>query len=77
MIRLDNITWKAGAFALEKVSFEVPSGSYAVLMGRTGSGKTSLIEIICGLRRPQGGKVWLNDRAGWVLCRRTAHCSPP
>jgi molybdate/tungstate transport system ATP-binding protein len=62
LIRLQNISWKAGAFALENVSFDVPAATYAVLMGRTGTGKTSLIEIICGLRAPQSGQVWLNDR---------------
>lgn len=62
MIRLQNISWKAGAFALDNVSFDVPAGAYAVLMGRTGTGKTSLIEIICGLRAPQSGSVWLNER---------------
>ena len=30
---------------------------YAVLMGPTGCGKTTVIEIICGLRKPAGGKV--------------------
>ena len=62
MIRLQNISWKAGAFALDNVSFTVPAATYAVLMGRTGTGKTSLVEIICGLRAPQSGQVWLNDR---------------
>ena len=62
MIRLQNISWKAGAFALDNVSFNVPAATYAVLMGRTGTGKTSLVEIICGLRAPQSGQVWLNDR---------------
>ena len=62
MIRLQNISWKAGAFALDNVSFAVPAATYAVLMGRTGTGKTSLVEIICGLRAPQSGQVWLNDR---------------
>jgi ABC-type sugar transport system ATPase subunit len=62
VIRLQNISWKAGTFALENVSFAVPAATYAVLMGRTGTGKTSLVEIICGLRAPQSGQVWLNDR---------------
>jgi ABC-type sugar transport system ATPase subunit len=62
MIRLEQISWSAPAFQVRDVSFEVPSGRYGVLMGRTGSGKTSLIEILCGLRAPQSGTVWLGDR---------------
>ncbi len=62
MIRLDHITWQAGTFCLKNISFTVPSGRYAVLMGRTGGGKTSLLEIICGLRRPASGSVWLGER---------------
>ena len=59
MIRFDKISWSAGSFALEEVSFEVPTGSYAVLMGRSGSGKTSLLEILCGLRAPSSGGIWI------------------
>ena len=62
MIRLEKITWQADAFRLDDVSFSVPAGSYAVLMGRTGSGKTSLLEILCGLRQPSGGRIWIGDR---------------
>jgi ABC-type sugar transport system ATPase subunit len=62
MIRLENISWKTPAFALDNISFAVPDRSYAVLMGRTGSGKTSLIEIISGLRTPASGRIWLGDR---------------
>lgn len=62
MIRIENITWHAPAFRMENVSFTVPSGKYAVLMGKTGTGKTTLLEIICGLRHPQSGRVLLGDR---------------
>jgi ABC-type sugar transport system ATPase subunit len=62
MIRLEHICWSAPGFALNDVSFDVPAGSYAVLMGRTGTGKTSLLEILCGLRQPQSGTVWLGGR---------------
>ncbi|MBI3879817.1 MAG: ABC transporter ATP-binding protein [Verrucomicrobia bacterium] len=62
MIRFDNIAWHAGAFRLENVSFTVPEKSYAVLMGRTGCGKTSLLEILCGLRRPHSGRMFIGGR---------------
>jgi molybdate/tungstate transport system ATP-binding protein len=62
MIRFDNISWQAGTFSLENVSFAVPPGSYAVLMGRTGCGKTTLLEILCGLRRIASGRVFLGER---------------
>lgn len=62
MIRLENISWRAPGFALEGISFEVPANGYGVLMGRTGSGKTSLVELICGLRSPASGRIILGDR---------------
>jgi ABC-type sugar transport system ATPase subunit len=62
VIRFDQIAWHAGVFRLENVSFTVPTGSYAVLMGKTGCGKTTLLEILCGLRRPSGGRVLIGER---------------
>ena len=62
MIRFDAVSWHAGAFRLDAVSLTVPAGSYGVLMGRTGCGKTTLLEILCGLRRPAGGRVFIGER---------------
>lgn len=62
MIELDSISWRAGTFRLDDISMKIPSGSYAVLMGRTGCGKTTLLEILCGLRRPAGGRVLIDGR---------------
>ena len=61
MIRFDNLAWRAGPFRLEQISFAVPAGSYAVLMGRTGCGKTTLLEILCGLRTAQAGRVFIGE----------------
>ena len=60
MIRFENICWRAGKFALGPVSFGVASGAYGVLTGRTGCGKTTLAEILCGLREPTSGRLWIN-----------------
>ena len=62
MIAVEDLTTRQGAFALRGVSFEVPSGEHAVLMGRTGSGKTTILEVICGLRRPESGRVRVRGR---------------
>lgn len=61
MIRVEGLHLKQGAFELKDINFRVASGIYAVLMGRTGTGKTSLIEAVCGLRPVAGGAIYLND----------------
>jgi ABC-type sugar transport system ATPase subunit len=63
MIELQNITSKAGGrVILDDVTLHIARGVYAVLMGPTGCGKTTLLEILCGLREPQSGRVRLDGR---------------
>jgi ABC-type sugar transport system ATPase subunit len=62
MIAVRNLCLRAGAFALDDVSFTVDTGQYAVLMGKTGSGKTTLLEAVCGLQPVESGSITLLDR---------------
>jgi len=62
MIALDDVWLRAGTFGVERVTFHVPAGGYAVLMGRTGVGKTTILESICGLGRPLRGRIVLMGR---------------
>lgn len=62
MIQVSNFTIHVGQFTLRDVSLTVPSGSYGVLMGPTGCGKTTLLEAIAGLKRGVSGQVVLADR---------------
>jgi ABC-type sugar transport system ATPase subunit len=62
MIQLDNVTVAAGAFQLRGISLSVDHGRYGVLMGRTGCGKTTLLEAICGLRPVESGRIVLGGR---------------
>lgn len=62
MIELSEVSVHSGAFQLERVSLRVDTGQFAVLMGQTGQGKTTLLEAICGLRPVTGGKIVLAER---------------
>jgi len=62
VIVLDKVTIQAGQFRLEEASLEVPTGDYVMLMGRTGCGKTTILEAIAGLKPIVSGTIRLGDR---------------
>jgi ABC-type sugar transport system ATPase subunit len=62
VIQFESVSLVQGAHHLTGITFEVPEGDYAVLMGPTGCGKTSVLELICGLRMPLSGKISLEGK---------------
>src|SRR2546429_7271997 len=50
------------ARVLEDVSFDVAEGESLVLLGASGSGKTTILRIIAGLEQPDTGKVSLHGK---------------
>ena len=61
MLRLIDINRKLGSFALSEINLEVTDGEYYVLLGRSGSGKTQLLELIAGLEHPDSGEIFLDN----------------
>jgi ATP-binding cassette subfamily C protein CydD len=72
------LTWdKARGPALDGLSFRVSSGETLVLAGPSGSGKSSVIEILLGFIHPDSGRVTINgaditDLVPQALSRLTA-----
>jgi ABC-type sugar transport system ATPase subunit len=62
VIATENLTIRVGSFVLRNLTLSVPEGGYGVLMGRTGAGKTTILEAICGLRPIAEGTVRIGDR---------------
>jgi molybdate/tungstate transport system ATP-binding protein len=62
VITVSSLAIQMGSFSLKNISFEIPDGGYAALMGRTGAGKTTILEAICGLRSVVSGTIELAGR---------------
>jgi lipopolysaccharide export system ATP-binding protein len=62
-IALENIHKSyGGRIIVNRVSVSVAQGEVVGLLGPNGAGKTTTFYIATGLEKPDGGKVWLNDR---------------
>lgn len=48
--------------ALQGINLSVDSGELIILSGKSGCGKTTLLNVIGGLDRPTTGEVWIEDR---------------
>jgi len=60
MLKLIDIHKRLGEFSLSGINLDVPEGQYYVLLGRSGAGKTQLLELIAGLEKPDSGTVLLD-----------------
>ncbi len=78
MIELVGVTIRIGNFLLRDLSFRVETGQYAVVMGKTGIGKTTILEALCGLRPLHSGRVLINqiDVSRWSPADRNVGYSP-
>lgn len=65
VVRLENITksfteGENSRKVIDNLSFDIKKGEILVLYGRSGSGKSSLLNLIAGLDNPDSGKLFIN-----------------
>jgi energy-coupling factor transport system ATP-binding protein len=66
-IRIRNLshTYNAGLAyetkAVDDVSFDVADGEFSGVIGHTGSGKSTLIQHLNGILKPDSGHIWIDD----------------
>lgn len=67
-INFDNVsyTYQPGTpfsyQALHKISLEIHQGDFVAVVGHTGSGKSTLMQLLDGLLLPSAGSIHINDR---------------
>ena len=72
MLKIENLSLKLGNFKLGPLNFQVDAGEWFVILGRTGAGKTKLLECIAGIILHEG-KIFWNNKLISILpsqCRR-------
>jgi ABC-type lipoprotein export system ATPase subunit len=60
-------TERGDIVAVSGIDLTVPRGQFAAIVGRSGSGKSSLMAMIGGLSRPTHGAVMVEDTDIWAL----------
>jgi branched-chain amino acid transport system ATP-binding protein len=75
LLRVEGLVKRFGGFhALDGLSFHLAPGEILGLVGPNGSGKTTCINVISGLYRPDGGEVLLEARSiGGLASHRLVH----
>jgi len=58
MIEISNLSFSYGAKrVLENISLKVSEGNIYGLLGENGVGKTTLLTLLCGLKKPESGTI--------------------
>ncbi len=56
-----NFFYNEGEYILKNLSFKINPGEHVAFVGPTGSGKTTLIRLLCRLYEPQSGQILIDD----------------
>jgi multiple sugar transport system ATP-binding protein len=72
-VRIDCVTKRFGRhIALDALSLEIEDGQFFVLLGPTGSGKTTMLRLIAGLEKQDSGTISIDGRdiGAWSVAER-------
>ncbi len=71
MIRTEEMSFRIGTFQLQRLSINIAKGEYFILLGPPGSGKTIFLECLCGLKKINSGRIYIDGRNVTKLEPRT------
>lgn len=70
-IRLENVSYLYGentayrTEALKNINIDIEGGKITGLIGHTGSGKSTMLQLLNGLNKPSGGRIFLDGKDIW------------
>jgi ATP-binding cassette subfamily C protein len=74
-IRLESVGFRyRDRWVLRDAALAIPAGGITVIIGASGAGKTTVVDLVTALLRPQEGEIWIDDlplgRVDWRAWRR-------
>ncbi len=61
MLRISNLNKSFKGFSLKNISLEIDKGDYFVILGKSGTGKSLLLELLAGIIPSDSGTIELNN----------------
>jgi ABC-type multidrug transport system fused ATPase/permease subunit len=65
-IKLDDVSFRYsanGAWVLKNITIELPKSARVGFIGKTGGGKSTLLDIVMGLLAPTSGRLYIDEHA--------------
>ncbi|MCC6211392.1 MAG: ABC transporter ATP-binding protein [Burkholderiales bacterium] len=74
-IRFDNVGFRyKDHWVLRNAALTIPAGGITAIVGSSGAGKTTVIDLVTALLQPQEGEIWIDDvplrKIDWRAWRR-------
>lgn len=66
-VKLENVSKVYGTkevkiVAVDEISFQIAKGEFVVIVGPSGAGKTTVLNILGGMDKASGGQVWVDGK---------------
>src|SRR5699024_8808225 len=66
-VKLENVSKVYGTkevkiVAVDEISFQIAKGEFVVIVGPSGAGKTTVLNMLGGMDKASGGRVWVDGK---------------
>ncbi len=61
MLKINKLNKQFKDFNIKDLSLDINKGDYFVILGKSGAGKSLVLEMIAGLVKPDSGEIYLDD----------------
>lgn len=61
MLKVNHLNLKIGDFSLQDINIKLDKGKHLVILGKSGSGKTLLLETLAGRYMLDGGEIFIDN----------------